>query len=265
MMEFAAEAAPKPKSDLESSNLILERLARAVTTKTTTRGPVKTVTTAKTPAKLMVKPIVPSKPITAKAAAVDSKKIQITAKKVAAAVATKKTPTMATVAKPVTIAKLALSAIKKAAPIQKNPAPQVAQLAPKVAKPSVAAKEVEPSASQQAASKSLIEVYGKFLDPKIAQELNLKEASSLQEVLKALPSAVGKYHNDVNQVELNRAVDMIVKPGGFDMLDLPNLINAYKQSGLSAAVDTKAFSEAHKSLDNVKDTLKSAGLNINNQ
>jgi len=267
--EFAVEAAPKPIPELESSNVILERLARAVTTKVTTRGSVKPQTTAKSSSKLITKSVVPTKPIsTVKAAVVDTKKIQNVAKKVAAVATVKKiVPTMATVAKPVTIAKQSLSAIKNVKPIlvQNISATQKA-----AAKSNVGATEVTASTdvspmSPEVARKSIIEVYGKLLDPKVAEELNLKNANSLQDVLKALPSAVGKHHSDVNQTELNRAVNMIVGPGGFSLQDLPNLIDAYRQSGLRSAVNVDGINSAQVSVDDVKETLKIAGLNINNK
>jgi hypothetical protein len=266
------EAALKPNPELESSNVILERLARAVATKPTTPGPMKPQSSAKKTSNLMMKSVVLAKPINiAKAAVVDTKKFQNATKKVAAVITPKKiVPTMATVAKPVTIAKQALSAIKKVKPIQTQNifANPIAANKPNV--PSVVAIEVAPSSNAgpnapQEASKSLIEVYGQFLDPNVAQELNLKNASSLQSVLKALPSAVGKHHSDINQAELNRAVDMIVGPGGFSLQDLPSLIDAYRQSGLRSAVNVEGISAAQVSIEDFKETLKSAGINLNNK
>lgn len=247
------EAAPKPKSDQKSSDLILERLARAVTTKPTVK------TTPKTTTKLMAKTIAAGKSVsTAKTVKVEAKKMQISTKKIAP---TKKPiPTMATSAKPTTVAKKALSGnIKTAEPIQKISAKI------DVTTETSTTIRILPDAGaslKEGASKSLIGIYGQFLDPKVAEELDLKNATSLRSVLKALPSAVGKYHSDVDQVELNKAVDIVVGPGGFSMQDLPSLIEAYRQSGLSSAVDVDGISKAHTSIDGVKETLKKAGLNI---
>lgn len=255
------DAAPKPKSDQKSWDLILERLARAVTTKPTVK------TTPKTTTKLMAKTIAAGKSVsTAKTAKVEAKKMQISTKKISPTNTTTNTttkkpiPTMATSANPTTVAKKALSGnLKTAEPIQKKSANI------DVTTETSTTIRILPDAGaslKEGASKSLIGIYGQFLDPKVAEELDLKNATSLRSVLKALPSAVGKYHSDVDQVELNKAVDIVVGTNGFSMQDLPSLIDAYRQSGLSSAVDVDGISKAHTSIDGAKEYLKKAGLNI---